>query len=222
MQAGPQIRRTLIEIAQRCQHPGTGSTLQLLTARTHQVQFPDLTPILHPIPWAVVGAVATRLYMPERATRDLDIVVPAAEAAEVRQRLAKAGFRYETELTIAGSSWTSPDGCCVDVLEPAEFWLPQAISEAQQNRDAQGLPLLPLPYLVLMKFQAGRVQDLADITRMLAQARKESLARVRLLFASRLPEEVADLESLIVLGQLEIQPPQTERHVYGCVNTGTV
>jgi hypothetical protein len=62
-----------------------------------------------------------------------------------------------------------------------------------------------------MKFQAGRVQDVADITRMLGQAREETLAAVRRLFTALLPEEMADLESLIALGQLEMQPPQSEK-----------
>ena len=71
--------------------------------------------------------------------------------------------------------------------------------------------MLPLPYLVLMKFQAGRVQDVADITRMLGQTRAETLAAVRRLFTALLPEEMADLESLIALGQLEMQRPQSEK-----------
>jgi len=43
------------------------------------MRFPDLTPLLHPVPWAVVGAAATRLYMPERMTQDFDILVRAAD-----------------------------------------------------------------------------------------------------------------------------------------------
>ena len=169
------------------------------------MRWPDLTPVLHPLLWATVGAAATRLYMPERMTQDLDIIVQTTDAAAVRQKLTAAGFRYSGELTIAGSSWTAPDGATIDVLEGAEPWWAQAIVAAQHNRDAQGLPVLPLSYLVLMKFQAGRVQDLADITRMLGQAREEELAAVRQLFASLLPDDMADLESLIALGQLERQ-----------------
>ena len=165
----------------------------------------DLAPVLHPILWAVVGAAATRMYMPKRMTQDLDILVPAPDAAAVRQKLTAAGFRYRGELTIAGSSWTTPDGLVIDVLEGSESWWAPAVAAAQHNRDAQGLPVLPLPYLVLMKFQAGRVQDLADITRMLGQAGEEELTVVRQLFATLLPEDLADLESLIALGQLERQ-----------------
>jgi hypothetical protein len=171
------------------------------------MHFPDLTPLLHPLPWAVVGAAATRLYMPERMTQDLDILVRAADAATVRQQLRAASCRYIEDLAIGSSSWTTPDGWSVDVLEGTAPWCSQAIAAAQQNRDTQGLPVIPLPYLVLMKFQAGRVQDLADITRMLAQASAHHLAAVRQLFATLLPEDVADLESLIALGQLEMPAP---------------
>jgi len=210
MDAGTRIRRTLLAVARRRQRPGTGSTRPFLTTRTHSRPFPDLTPVLHPVPWAVVGAAATRMYMPERMTQDLDIVVQAADAAEVRQKLTAAGFRSAGEPAIGGSSWTAPDGFSIAVLEHTEPWLVQAIAEAQQNRDAQGLPVLSLPYLVQMKFQAERVQDVADITRMLAQAGEETLAAVRRLFAVLRPEDVADLESLIALGQLEMQPPQAD------------
>ena len=54
--------------------------------------WPDLTSILSPIRWAVVGAVATRLYMPERMTQDLDIVIQTADGSQARQKLAAAGF----------------------------------------------------------------------------------------------------------------------------------
>ena len=42
---------------------------------------------------------------------------------------------------------------------------------------------------------------------MLAQADEPNLAVVRQLFATLLPEDVADLESLIALGQLEMPAP---------------
>jgi hypothetical protein len=97
----------------------------------------------------------------------------------------------------------------IDVVEVEAPWLERALAEAQHNRDMQGLPVLPLPYLVLMKFQAGRVQDLADVTRMLGQASPESLAAVRRLFRQYQPDGLEDVESLIVLGKMETQPPQS-------------
>lgn len=174
------------------------------------MKWPDLRSVLDPLPWAVVGAVATRLYMPERATRDLDVAVAAADAAAARNRLAAAGFRYLGELHIGGSAWEAPGGEVVDLIEGQEPWWPQALGEAQSNRDGQGLPILPLRYLVLMKLRAGRVQDLADLARMLGQADAGMLDAVRAAVATYAPADLEDLESLIQLGKLEVEPPQSE------------
>jgi hypothetical protein len=208
-----QLRKDFIALAQRLQRPGSGSALAFLRGRTAWMQYPDLTPILYPIPWAVVGAVATRLYMPERATLDLDIAVRNEDAPDARRKLAEAGFEYQGELSIGGSSWLSAGGIPVDVLEMSQPWLAQALSEAEINRDSQGLPVISLPYPVLMKFQAGRVQHLADVTRMLGQADYNALNAVRDLFAQSAsggPADLEDLESLVRLGRMEIQPPQPD------------
>lgn len=209
MNAKALLRKTLLDIARRKQRPGAGTARTLLMGRTALSQWPDLTPVLGPLLWAVIGAAATRLYMPERATRDLDIMVRALDDPEVRKRLAAAGFLYQGELSIGGSSWLSPDGVPVDVVECGEPWFAQAVQEAQANRDAQGLPVLPLPYLALMKFQAGRLQDLADVARMLGQADEAALLAVRGLFARWLPEGSEDLKSLIALGRLELQSDES-------------
>jgi len=197
-------RHAFISLAQQRQRAGAGSSRDFLLRRTTNVQWIDLTSVLSPIGWAVVGAVATRHYMPERMTQDLDIAIAAADSAEVRRKLKAAGFTYQGELSIGGSSWTAPEGTSVDVVEGIEEWWVHAIAAAQFNRDAQGLPILPLPYLVLMKFHAGRVQDLADVTRMLGQADDETLAAVRRLFARGAPNDREVLESLIALGKLEM------------------
>ena len=169
-------------------------------------QFPDITSVLTTVPWAVIDGVATRLYMPERVTQDLDIVVRQEDGAEVRRMLVDGGFGLQGKLGVGGSSWTSPSGANLDVVETDAPWLDQALAEALHNRDVQGMPVLPLAYLVLMKFESGRVQDLADVTRMLGQADQQGLQAVQRLFAEYLPAEMDDLESLIVLGQMEANP----------------
>lgn len=171
------------------------------------MRFPDLTPVFGPIAWAVIGAAATRLYMPERATRDLDIVLRSEDASEARRKLTEARYEYGGELSVGGSSWLSPEGIPVDVLEMTEPWLDQALEAAGHNRDSQGLPVLPLSYLILTKFRAGRVQDLADMSRMLGQAEEKMLGSVRQLFARYAPADLEDVESLIALGRLEMPPP---------------
>ena len=163
--------------------------------------WPDLTEILTGLPWAVVGAVATRAYMPERATQDLDILVIASDAREIRTRLEGAGFEKVQELAIGGAAWRSPSGNLVDVIVSEEAWVPEALRDLRQ--DPQGLPVLARPYLVLMKVQSGRAQDLADAARMLGFASEEERQITRALFARYLPDAVEDLESLITLGRLE-------------------
>lgn len=200
-----QIRKKIINLATRHQRPGSGSATAFLKERTAMVKYPDLSRILETVPWAVIGAVATRLYMPERLTQDLDIIIRDKDAFEVRNRLERVDFKYHSELAIGGSSWLSAEGSNLDVVESSEGWLDQALKEAQNNRDWQGLPILPLPYLVLLKFKSGRLQDLADISRMLGQASEEMLNSVRQVFVHYLPNETEDLESLITLGQLEMK-----------------
>ena len=180
-------RKTLIRIAKRRQKPGAGSSREFLLTRTADMVWPDLSEIFGDLPWAVVGAVATRLYMPERMTKALDVAVAADDAPSARVKLQDARV--------------AP----VKLIEGRASWWLQALQEAQTNRDAQGLPILPLPYLVLMKFQSGRTIDIGDITRILGQASDEQLDKTRRLFQQFESEGLEDLESLIVLGWLELE-----------------
>ena len=196
-------RRLLISMAHRRQRPGSGSGRDYLIRRTTQLKFPDLTPILGTILWCAVGAAATRLYMPERMTDDLDILVHSEDSQDAQERLTNANYVYQGGLSIGGSRWLSPENFPIDLLYGDENWVKAALLEAQTNRDGQGIPILPLPYLVLMKFNASRVQDIADISRMLGQATEPQLASVRAVFKRWLPGNDEDLDSLIALGQLE-------------------
>ncbi|NJD69554.1 MAG: hypothetical protein FIA90_13080 [candidate division NC10 bacterium] len=195
-------RRMFLEMAGRRAQPGTGSARIFLEARTAMTRWPDLTPILTGIPWAVVGAVATRAYMPERTTQDLDILVHASDQEEVRVRLQRAGFLQVQALAIGGMTWRSPSGALVDVIESRAAWVPEALQSLKQDR--QGLPVFDLPYLVLMKVEAGRAQDLADAARMLGAASEDRCQETRELFGRSLPDALDDLESLIALGRLEM------------------
>jgi hypothetical protein len=197
------IRSTIIDIAKRRQRPGTGSVLT--TERTARMVWPDLSGILTGIPWAVVGAVATRNYMPERTTRDLDVAVLSRDSDRARELLQQAGLVYQGELTIGGSSWLTASGEPLDVLELEEPWWASVLTEAATNRDPQNLPILPLEYLVLMKLTSGRVHDLGDVTRMLGAAGDEDLARVRKVISERSPELSEDVESIITLGKMEYE-----------------
>jgi hypothetical protein len=155
------------------------------------------------VPYVIVGAVATWLYMPQRVTRDLDILIRSQDAAQVATELSAAGYRVSGRLSIGGTSWTGPDGQELDVIESDEPWAEEAL--AHPNRAPTGLPVVALPFLVLLKLAAGRGQDLVDIQRMLGQADDTALDDVRSIVRRYRPMDTEDLESLIMLGKLEYQ-----------------
>ncbi|MGH7622409.1 MAG: hypothetical protein ACREMU_08735 [Gemmatimonadaceae bacterium] len=155
------------------------------------------------IPYAIAGGVATREYMPERATTDLDVMIKPQDSARAAEHLRAAGYIARGSLTIGDSAWRAPDGTPVDVIEGHKAWCRHALQEAEAHPNASGTPVLPLHWLVLMKLSASRVQDIADVSRMLGHAPADALARVRDTIRAHAPELAEDLESLIALGQLE-------------------
>ena len=165
------------------------------------IEWPDLREPLAGIRWAIVGGVATRAYMSERMTQDLDVLVAAADAGEARRRLEEAGYDFAGPLSIPGIVLRSPAGIEVDLLFGESPWVDEALAEPE--RDAAGYPVIGLPYLVLMKLEATRDQDWTDITRMLGGAADEQLARVRAVVERFAAADVEDLETMIYLGRRE-------------------
>jgi len=174
--------------------------------------WPDLRPLLEGLRWAIIGGVATRAYMPERATKDLDIVIHPDDLDDVWDRLKQAKFAFVAELAVPGYLVRTPEGVELDVLIGRYPWIDEAL--AKPERDQAGLPVIGLPYLVILKIQASRGADLGDLTRMLGLASDEQLADVRRAFARYVPEDSADLETMIFLGKQEMQfPPTTDQPV---------
>lgn len=165
--------------------------------------WPDLRPVLRDIPWLVVGGVATRAYMPERATKDLDILVQRADADGVKAQLQAAGYEWVAPLAIPGFLARSPEGVELDVIFGDDVWVEEALRCPQT--DIAGYPVIGLPYLVLMKMAAVRAQDMADLSRMLGLASEDQVQQVRDVLQRYAPEAIEDLESLIYLGRLEIE-----------------
>ena len=151
--------------------------------------------------FVVVGGIATRLYMPERMTDDVEILVLTQDAANLYRELEQAGSTRTGELSIGGSTWELPDSTYLGVIESRDSWVREAITNP--NKAPDGLPIIGLPYLVLMKLQASRGIDIGDLTRMLGGADETALRLVRRAVQDCLPDAVEDLESLIVLGKLE-------------------
>lgn len=163
--------------------------------------WPDLREVLKGIDWAIRGGVATRAYMPERMTKDLDILVSRADGQTVLQRLQEAGFKIMANLSIPGCLLESPDGVELDVLFGEYAWLDEAL--ANPEHDPAGYPVLPFPYLILMKMNTGRGRDFGDVTTMLGWANDEQLDAARDVVTRFSPQDNEDLESLIYLGKQE-------------------
>ncbi len=164
--------------------------------------WPDLRPILQGIDWVIVGGVATRAYMPERMTKDLDILAHQNDKDAILARLQQAGYQIIERLAIPGHSLRSPEGVEVDVLFGDDAWLKEAL--ARPVRDPTGYPVIGLPYLILLKMGAQRAQDWADVSRMLGLASDPELDNVRAVVAQYTPEDSEDLESLIFIGKQEL------------------
>lgn len=64
--------------------------------------WPDLRELLDGLRWAVAGGAAPRAYMPERVTRDLDIVVHLTSGPLGVRPSRNPSFRPSASLTIGG------------------------------------------------------------------------------------------------------------------------
>jgi hypothetical protein len=186
----------LIEMALRRQRRGTGSFLKVQSIR-FAMKFSDLLSV----PFAIVGDQATKLYMPERFTLDWDLLVHEDDEDQVRTQLRAAGAEEFRNLNIPGFSCRLPEGIPVDVLLRGDPWILSALREA--NRDESGEPVLDLPWLILLKLEASRVQDLADISRMLACANEDLRQRCRTVIERWEPASLEDFDGLLHLGKLE-------------------
>ncbi len=165
---------------------------------------PDLQALLRGVPFVVVGAMAARLYMPERMTQGTDVLVLVDDRVACERRLQQAGCHKISELSIGGASWELPDGAELDVIASDAPWAHMAVAEPVMA--GAGLPTISLSYLVVMKLLSGRAQDIADLTRMLGAADDDMLEQVRAAVAEHVPDAVEDVESMIVLGRMEYEP----------------
>jgi hypothetical protein len=88
----------MIDMVKRRIKPGIGSSHEFMRKRTAKNPWPDLRPILKGIDWAIIGSVATRAYMSERMTKDLDIIVHQSDGEAVIKRLEQVEYRIVSQL----------------------------------------------------------------------------------------------------------------------------
>jgi len=197
----PDERKRYLWMASRHARRGSGSGSAVLRERSEVYGSPNLDFLKARVDFVVVGGLATRLYMPERMTLDTDILVLAMDVPAAEQALEGAGGAKEGALAIGGSTWRMPEGRTLDLITLDAPWTEDAVRNPVEGED--DLPYIALPYLVLMKLASGRLQDLADIGRMLGAAGDETIEGVRKVVSQYRPEDVDDLESIVRLGKLE-------------------
>lgn len=196
-------RAQYIALAERRVRPGSGSGIAHLRRRTTAQPLFDLRQVIRDTRFLLVGGLATRHYMPERTTLDTDILVLAGDQVAAERELSAGGCRKLGTLAIGGSTWELPNGATLVVVISDAPWAREAMESPLQTED--GTPLIALPYLVVMKLNSGRSQDIADITRMLGGADESVLGGVRASVAQHDPDAARDVESMIALGRLEFE-----------------
>ncbi|HMO55756.1 MAG TPA: hypothetical protein PKA05_00395 [Roseiflexaceae bacterium] len=194
---------TFLRLALRRAARGTGSTPEFFERRTAVQALPALHQILGSIPWVLVGGIALRAYIPERMTLDVYILVHQRDEERVRAAFLAAGYRVTGLLSIGGLSVQSVQASepPIDVLTRADVWLDDALAELVH--DSAGYPVLGRSFLILLKLQAGRTQDLADVQRLVAHTSAEERTAYLQLIRRESPELIEDLESLYTLADLE-------------------
>lgn len=197
------MRRQIIEMAKRRAKPGTGSHVQALREQKGEYGSVPVVPEFDGIDFAVIGGLATARYMPARMTLDTDVLVHADDLQQAEEQLKQSGCTKIGALTVGGSTWEMPGGRCLDLIALDGEWVDEALAQAEREDDE--LPYISLPYLVLMKLVASRVQDLADISRMLGLADADVVDDVRTVVGKYSADDVDDLERLIELGKLEME-----------------
>ncbi len=221
-------RAALLAMAARRARPGGGTAPEVAARRTWTLPVPDLRPVLAPVgaPFAIVGGVATRLYMQERATPDLDILIDADDARAVEAALGRVGATRLRGHPAGGARWALPSTvaadlpaaapawralarmtgtdldampCRLDVLALAAPWVGPALATVRPS--PTGLPVVALPYLVVMKLTSGTTGDLDDLARLLGEADAGALDAVRAAVRAYRPVVAGDVERLIAAGR---------------------
>jgi hypothetical protein len=167
--------------------------------------------LLSGLAYVVIGGVATRNYMPERFTKDVDVLVSPSAFNEAQAHLRAKGWRelqllhFSSDgLTLRGATWSKEDEE-IDLITADAPWVEEAV--ATPAFDADGMRVVSLPFLILMKLDASRVQDTSDVARMLALADDETVDRARKVIRRYSSDSLAveDFESLLQIGRWELE-----------------
>lgn len=154
--------------------------------------------VKHGVAHAVIGGMAVSAYSPPRMTKDVDFVVPQ-EAMDAIRELGEASPLAE-----------SVDGVTVEVDGiPVDFiFVPEGFPDDafRGGPTIEGIPVLRLEALMVMKMRAGRAKDLADVVEMLKTRSDAEVEQIRKWVKRHDPEELEDFEANLMMAQYEKSP----------------
>ncbi|MGD1866782.1 MAG: hypothetical protein ACFB0D_19695 [Phormidesmis sp.] len=163
------------------------------------------------LPYAIIGGIATTFYMPTRTTQDLDLLVLANDAELLEQSLARQNWTKleniyinSEGIEILGGAWKSSEGELLDLLyTPNLSWAATALRPENTMSAPDGLRVIALPYLILLKLIARRNRDILDIEEMLQYCDKQKIAQIRAVISASMPALSEDLEQHIAIAQMD-------------------
>jgi len=119
---------------------------------------------------AIVGGIAVGAHGAPRATKDVDFLVNQADAFN---GVTVLSFKAGVPIAIRGIvvDYLTPDG------NPHADLLRQALVDAKES---EGVPVVPLEALIVLKLQAARRRDLDDVARLCEAADVEDHIRTYL------------------------------------------
>jgi hypothetical protein len=151
--------------------------------------------------YVIVGGVAAAYYQPARFTEDIDLMLLAEVSTTVEQALSQAGWIQLGVISFGGSSWQSPNGELIDLLHaPEQSWVSAALDFPIKS--PEGLPVIDLPYLLILKLAATRAVDISDIVGMLQQANETEKQRIRQIIATHRRDLLEDFDQFEAIAQL--------------------
>ncbi len=153
------------------------------------------------IPFAVVGGFAVIEHGYERYTTDVDVLVYVRDLLRAMEVLRGAGFPGG-RTPIGARLRDEATGVDVDVLGTAFDGDERALARAVRTRNP--LPVIPVVHLILMKLEAGRLRDEADVVELLKAG--ASSAAVRRYLRRTWPELVPRFEPLVARARAERRP----------------
>ena len=153
------------------------------------------------IPFAVVGGFAVIDHGYRRFTTDVYVLVHVGDLLRAMEVLRAAGFPG-ARTPLGAKLHDEENGVEVDLLGTAFEGDERALARAVRSRAP--LPVIPVVHLILMKLEAGRIRDEADVVELLKAG--ASAAAVRGYLRRTWPELVPRFEPLVARARAEKRP----------------